>query len=74
VPRAQHLAIRDHRAAALGVRVDVVGMQLVGLLASAEHQTVSFASSAGVGKDFGTIRATESTDRVAEERIERIRS
>jgi hypothetical protein len=43
--------------------LDVVGMQLFGLLASAEHQAASFASRAGAGEDFGTIRSTESTDR-----------
>src|SRR2546430_12412868 len=50
MPRAQHLAIRDRRAAALGVRVDVVGMQLFGLLAdrkstrlNSSHSQISYA-------------------------------
>jgi hypothetical protein len=55
------LAIRDRRAATLGVRVDVVGMQLLGLVAPAEKQTVSLAPRAGTGKNCRTIPATEST-------------
>jgi len=55
------LGVRDGRAATLRVRVDVVGMQLLGLLASAEQQTVSLAPIAGAGKDCRTIHADEST-------------
>jgi hypothetical protein len=43
------------------VRVDVVGMQLLGLFAPAEQQTVSLTPGAGSGKDCRAIPATEST-------------
>jgi hypothetical protein len=41
------------------VRVDVVGMQLLSLLATAEQQTVSLTPSAGAGNNFGAIHARE---------------
>jgi hypothetical protein len=43
------------------VRVDVVGMQFLGLLAPAKEQTVSLTPGAGAGKDCRAIFAAEST-------------
>jgi hypothetical protein len=41
--------------------VDVVGMQLLGLLAAAEQQTVSLTPSAGSRNNCGAIHASEET-------------
>jgi len=54
------MAIRDRRAATLRMRVHVVSMQLRGLPAPAEQQTVPLTPCAGA-REGRMIHATEST-------------